>query len=87
MEIVFFVILLLAVLFGIGYAVFSFFTSPGGVESTDRALGGSQTKANSSTVPMAMTPPAVIQSRATEPYFERDFIQASISRGLRGRPG
>jgi hypothetical protein len=42
MEIVFFVILLLAVLFGIGYAVFSFFTSPGGVESTDRALGGSQ---------------------------------------------
>lgn len=42
MEIVFFVILLLAVLFGIGYAVFSFFTSPGGVESTDRALGGSK---------------------------------------------
>lgn len=42
MEIVFFVILLLAVLFGIGYAVFSFFTSPDGVESTDRALGGSQ---------------------------------------------
>ena len=42
MEIVFFVILLLAVLFGIGYAVFSFFTSPGGVESTDRTLGGSQ---------------------------------------------
>ena len=42
MEIVFFVILSLAVLFGIGYAVFSFFTSPGGVESTDRALGGSQ---------------------------------------------
>ena len=42
MEIVFFVILLLAVLFGIGYAVFSFFTSPGGVESTDRAFGGSQ---------------------------------------------
>lgn len=42
MEIIFFVILLLAVVFGIGYAVFSFFTSPGGVESTDRALGGSQ---------------------------------------------
>ena len=42
MEIVFFVILLLALLFGIGYAVFSFFTSPGGVGSTDRALGGSQ---------------------------------------------
>lgn len=42
MEIVFFVILLLALLFGIGYAVFGFFTSPGGVESTDRALGGSQ---------------------------------------------
>jgi hypothetical protein len=42
MEIVFFVILLLAVLFGIGYAVFSFFTSPGGVETTGRALGGSQ---------------------------------------------
>ena len=42
MEIVFFVILLFAVLFGIGYAVFSFFTSPGGVETTDRALGGSQ---------------------------------------------
>ena len=42
MEIVFFVILLLAVLFCIGYAVFSFFTSPGGVESADRPLGGSQ---------------------------------------------
>ncbi len=42
MEIVFFAILLLAVLFGIGYAVFSFFTSPGGIETTDRALGGSQ---------------------------------------------
>ena len=42
MEIVFFVILLLAVLFGIGYAVFSFFTSPGGVETSDGALGGSQ---------------------------------------------
>ena len=42
METVFFVILLLAVLFGIGYAVFSFFTSPGGVETDDRALGGSQ---------------------------------------------
>ena len=42
MEIVFFVILLLAVLFGIGYAVFSFFTSPGGVETSDRALGSSQ---------------------------------------------
>lgn len=42
MEIVFFAIILLAVLFGIGYAIFSFFTSPGGVETNDRALGGSQ---------------------------------------------
>lgn len=42
MEIVFFVILLLAVLFGIGYALFSFFNSPGNVESTHHPVGGSQ---------------------------------------------
>ncbi len=42
MEIVFFVILLLAVLFGIGYAVFSFFTAPSTVEWFSGGAGSAQ---------------------------------------------
>ena len=39
MEIVFFVIVVLAVLFAIGYAVFSFFTAPGTVEKFNGGAG------------------------------------------------
>jgi hypothetical protein len=42
MEIVFFVILLLAVLFGIGYAIYSFFTAPGTVERYSGGAGSTQ---------------------------------------------
>jgi hypothetical protein len=42
MEIVFFVILLLGVLFGIGYAIYSFFTAPGTVERFSGAAGSTQ---------------------------------------------
>jgi hypothetical protein len=42
MEIVFFVILLLGVLFGIGYAVYSFFTAPGTVERFSGGSGSAQ---------------------------------------------
>jgi hypothetical protein len=42
MEIVFFVILLLALLFGIGYAIYSFFTAPGTVERFSGAAGSTQ---------------------------------------------
>jgi Na+-transporting methylmalonyl-CoA/oxaloacetate decarboxylase gamma subunit len=42
MEIVFFLILLLAVLFGISYAIFSFFTAPGTVEKPTGSPGSKQ---------------------------------------------
>lgn len=42
MEIVFFLILVLAMLFAVGYAVYSFFSAPGGIASVDRTLGVSQ---------------------------------------------
>jgi hypothetical protein len=42
MEIVFFVILLLAVLFGIGYAIYSFFNAPGTVERFSGGAGSNQ---------------------------------------------
>lgn len=42
MEIVFFLILLAAVLFAIGYAIYSFFSAPGGVEMVDRTLTAGQ---------------------------------------------
>jgi len=42
MEIVFFVILLLGALFGIGYAIYSFFTAPGTVERFSGGAGSAQ---------------------------------------------
>ena len=42
MEIVFFVILLLGALFGIGYAIYSFFTAPGTVERFTGGAGSAQ---------------------------------------------
>ena len=42
MEIVFFLIIVLAMLFAVGYAIYSFFSAPGGIASIDRTLGGSQ---------------------------------------------
>jgi len=41
-AIVFFVILLLGALFGIGYAIYSFFTAPGTVESFTGGAGSAQ---------------------------------------------
>jgi hypothetical protein len=42
MEIVFFLILLGGVLFGIGYAIYSFFTAPGTVERFSGVAGSAQ---------------------------------------------
>jgi hypothetical protein len=42
MEIVFFVILLLGALFGIGYAIYSFFSAPGTVERFSGGVGSAQ---------------------------------------------
>lgn len=40
MEIIFFLILLLGVLFAVGYAIYSFFTAPGTVEFFSGGSGG-----------------------------------------------
>jgi hypothetical protein len=45
MEIVFFLILLFGVLFGIGYAIYSFFTAPGTVERYSGGVGSTQNEA------------------------------------------
>jgi hypothetical protein len=42
MEIVFFLILLCGALFGIGYAIYSFFTAPGTVERFTGGAGSTQ---------------------------------------------
>ena len=42
MEIVFFAVILLAALFGISYAIYSFFTAPGTVEKPAGTAGSSQ---------------------------------------------
>lgn len=42
MEVIFFLIIVLAMLFAVGYAIYSFFSAPGGIESIDRTLGGRQ---------------------------------------------
>ena len=42
MEIVFFLLLAFAMLYVVGYAIYKFFTAPGGVERNDGALGTKQ---------------------------------------------
>ncbi|MEN9343131.1 MAG: hypothetical protein RIR24_718 [Actinomycetota bacterium] len=42
MEIFFFVVLILGMLFGIGYAIYSFFTSPSTVERSNEVIGSAQ---------------------------------------------
>ena len=42
MEIVFFLLLAFAMLYVVGYAIYKFFTAPGGIERNDAALGSTQ---------------------------------------------
>lgn len=42
MEIVFFLLLAFAMLYVVGFAIYKFFTAPGGIERNDAALGSTK---------------------------------------------